>query len=160
MKNAENSWEVVAQATFNPSTWWAEGSQISESEASVVYRTSSRTATATQENPFLESKNNKPEQNRKNAKEILRDGCFIPKLLFSLPFSWHPGPRSNETPVTLAWLNARLGSAWLSFKFSHTPLCDLGFCLQVPQHQFLHCKDNLHIIDLFGPFLWDKVRPF
>jgi hypothetical protein len=47
---------VVAHA-FNPSTWEAEGRQISEFEASLVYRVSSRTARAIQRNPV--SKNQK-----------------------------------------------------------------------------------------------------
>jgi hypothetical protein len=47
---------VVGQA-FNPSTWEAESRWISEFEASLVYRVSSRTARATQRNPV--SKQNK-----------------------------------------------------------------------------------------------------
>jgi hypothetical protein len=47
---------VVALA-FNPSTWEAEA--VSEFEASLVYRVSSRTARATQRNPVLKKNNNK-----------------------------------------------------------------------------------------------------
>ena len=43
--------------TFNPSTWEGRGRQISEFEASLVYRVSSRTTRATQRNPV--SKNQK-----------------------------------------------------------------------------------------------------
>jgi hypothetical protein len=44
---------VVAAHAFNPSTWEAEaGRLISEFEASLVYRESSRTARATQRNPI------------------------------------------------------------------------------------------------------------
>jgi hypothetical protein len=52
-------WAVVAHA-FNPSTWEAEAGRfrISEFEASLVYRVSSRTARATQRNPVSENKNN------------------------------------------------------------------------------------------------------
>jgi hypothetical protein len=47
---------VVAHA-FNPSTLGGRGRQISEFEASLIYRVSSRTARATQRNPV--SKKNK-----------------------------------------------------------------------------------------------------
>jgi hypothetical protein len=47
---------VVAHA-FNPSTWGGRGRRISEFEASLVYRVSSRTARITQRNPV--SKNQK-----------------------------------------------------------------------------------------------------
>jgi hypothetical protein len=46
---------VVAHA-FNPSTWEAEAGGFLESEATLVYRVSSRTARATQRNPVLEKK--------------------------------------------------------------------------------------------------------
>jgi hypothetical protein len=55
---------MVAHA-FNPSTWEAEaggGRRISEFEASLVYRVSSRTARATQRNPVL----NPPTPPKKN----------------------------------------------------------------------------------------------
>jgi hypothetical protein len=51
---------VVALA-LNPSTW-ETGRWISEFEASLVYRVSSRTARATQRNPV--SKNNKETKNK------------------------------------------------------------------------------------------------
>jgi hypothetical protein len=56
---------VVAHA-FNPSTWEAvggRGRRISEFEASLVYRVSSRTARAIQRNPV--SKNKKKKQKKK-----------------------------------------------------------------------------------------------
>jgi hypothetical protein len=46
---------MVANA-FNPSTWEAEGRQISEFEASLFYSESSRTAKDTQRNPVLKEK--------------------------------------------------------------------------------------------------------
>jgi hypothetical protein len=58
----KNSWAMVAHA-FNPSIWEVErGRQISESEASLVYRVSSRTARAIQRNPA--SKNQNQNQNK------------------------------------------------------------------------------------------------
>jgi hypothetical protein len=56
---------VVAHA-FNPSTWKAEaGRQISEFEASLVYRVSSRTARSIQRNPVSKTKKTK-KQKQKN----------------------------------------------------------------------------------------------
>ena len=55
--------------TFNPSTWEAErhrGRRISEFEASLVYKLSSRTARAIQRNPV--SKNQKKEKKEKKRK--------------------------------------------------------------------------------------------
>jgi hypothetical protein len=49
-KKFVGSWAVVAHA-FNPSNLGGRGKQISEFEASLVYRVSSRTARATQRNP-------------------------------------------------------------------------------------------------------------
>jgi hypothetical protein len=46
------------------------GRQISEFEASPVYRVSSRTAMATQKNPVLGKKQNKTKQNIKNRNVI------------------------------------------------------------------------------------------
>jgi hypothetical protein len=55
---------AVGVYTFNPSTWEAEaGRQISEFEASLVYKVSSRTASATQRNPVSKNKN-KTKQNK------------------------------------------------------------------------------------------------
>jgi hypothetical protein len=45
------------------------GKQISEFEASLVYRVSSRTARATQRNPVSENKTNKQKQKRKKRKK-------------------------------------------------------------------------------------------
>jgi hypothetical protein len=62
---------VVAHA-FNPSTWEAEAIlslRISEFEASLVYRVSSRTARATQRNPV--SKNQKKKKEKEKKKESL-----------------------------------------------------------------------------------------
>jgi hypothetical protein len=58
---------VVAHA-FNPSTWEAETGGFLSSEASLVYRVSSRTARAIQRNPV--SKNQKKKkQKTKNQKQ-------------------------------------------------------------------------------------------
>jgi hypothetical protein len=43
--------------------------QISEFEASLVYRVSSRTAKATQRNPVLKTKQNKTKQTKKKKKQ-------------------------------------------------------------------------------------------
>jgi hypothetical protein len=40
---------------FNPSSWEAEAGGISEFKTSLVYRVSSRTASATQRNPVLKT---------------------------------------------------------------------------------------------------------
>jgi hypothetical protein len=50
------------------------GRQISEFEASLVYRVSSRTARATQRNPVL--KNQKRKKKREKEKEICLRSCF------------------------------------------------------------------------------------
>jgi hypothetical protein len=63
--------------TFNPSTWEAEagGSLISEFEASLVYRVSSRTARTAQRNPVSKTKNQKPKpKQNKNSKLKARCG--------------------------------------------------------------------------------------
>jgi hypothetical protein len=61
---------VVAQA-FNPSTWEAEaGRQISEFEASLVYKVSSSTARAIQRKPVSKNKKqNKTKQNNKKKNQ-------------------------------------------------------------------------------------------
>jgi hypothetical protein len=45
--------------TFNPSTWEAEAGEISELEASLVYKVSSRTARTIQRNPVSKNKQTK-----------------------------------------------------------------------------------------------------
>jgi hypothetical protein len=62
IKNKDISWAVVAH-TFNP-----RGRRISEFEASLVYRVSSRTARATQRNNVSKNKTeqNKTKQNKTN----------------------------------------------------------------------------------------------
>jgi hypothetical protein len=55
--------------------WWptplipALGRQISEFEASLVYKVSSRTARATQRNPVSKTKQNKTKQNKTNKQK-------------------------------------------------------------------------------------------
>jgi hypothetical protein len=61
----------VAHA-FNPSSRGDRDRQISEFEASLVYRVSSRTARATQRNPVSKkqkTKNKKQKQKKKNIKQ-------------------------------------------------------------------------------------------
>ena len=48
--------------TFNPSTWEAEAGRISEFEASLVYKVSSRTARAIQRNPVSKKKKKKEKE--------------------------------------------------------------------------------------------------
>ena len=60
-------WAVVTHAC-NPSTLGGRGRRISELEASLVYRVSSRTARATQRNPVLKKAN----PNKQTKKK-----CFI-----------------------------------------------------------------------------------
>jgi hypothetical protein len=71
---------VVAHA-FNPSTREARGRQISEFEASLVYRVSSRTAKATQRNPVSKkqkTKNQKKKKKPKKKKKFCKgDGCLL-----------------------------------------------------------------------------------
>jgi hypothetical protein len=58
---------VVAHA-FNPSTWEAEaGRQVSEFEASLVYKVSSRTTRATQRNPVSKKTTKKKTQKVKRT---------------------------------------------------------------------------------------------
>jgi hypothetical protein len=59
---------MVAHA-FNPSTWsGGRGRRISEFEASLVYRSSSRIARATQRNP-VSKKTKKKTKKKKNPKQ-------------------------------------------------------------------------------------------
>jgi hypothetical protein len=64
-------WAVVAHAC-NSST----GRQISEFEASLVYRVSSRRARTAQRNPALKNKNKKQKQNNNNNNNNNK-GCDI-----------------------------------------------------------------------------------
>jgi hypothetical protein len=60
-------WAVVAH-TFNPSTLGGRGRQISEFEASLVYRVSSRTARATQRNPVSKKQKKKKKKRRRRRR--------------------------------------------------------------------------------------------
>jgi hypothetical protein len=60
VKSLHSELGVVAHA-FNPSTWEGRGRRISEFEASLVYKMSSRTARATQRNPDLRNQKKKKE---------------------------------------------------------------------------------------------------
>jgi hypothetical protein len=72
---SETCWAVVAHA-FNASTWEAEA-DISEFEASLVYRVSSRTARTAQRNPV--SKNQE-----KKVKPLSRHYTPPPPIVASL----------------------------------------------------------------------------
>jgi hypothetical protein len=79
---------VVAQA-FNPSTWEAEAGGFLSSEASLVYRVSSRTARDTQRNPV--SKKNKTKQNiQEKKKRIKIVRCAEINILFESAVSLVP----------------------------------------------------------------------
>jgi hypothetical protein len=61
---------------FNPSTREADAGggrrrRISEFEASLVYRVSSRTARATQRNPVLKNEKKKKKKERKNERKCV-----------------------------------------------------------------------------------------
>ena len=58
IKNVIGCRAVVVHA-FNPSTWEAEAGRLSEFQASLVYKVSSRTVRAIQRNPVSKNKNNK-----------------------------------------------------------------------------------------------------
>jgi hypothetical protein len=60
-------WAVVEHA-FNPSTWETQAGRFCEFEASLFYRVSSRTASATQRNPVSGNKQ-KTKQNKKKNKQ-------------------------------------------------------------------------------------------
>ena len=56
---------------FNPSTLGGRGTQISEFEASLVYKVNSRSARAIQRNPVLKkTKNQNPKKNNNKKKDI------------------------------------------------------------------------------------------
>ena len=60
---ALTAWAVVVHAC-NPSTLGGNGRRISEFEASLVYRVSSRTARATQRNPVSKKEKKKPKKTK------------------------------------------------------------------------------------------------
>jgi hypothetical protein len=66
---------------FNPSTWEAEAGEISEFEASLVYRMSSRTARAIQKNPV--SKNKTKTKNPNGKKKLPPAPCYFYFFCFS-----------------------------------------------------------------------------
>ena len=75
--------------TFNPSTWEAEaeagGFLISEFEASLVYKVSSRTSKATQRNSCLEKQKTTKKEKRKKTKQTKQNKlrvilCFFFRL--------------------------------------------------------------------------------
>ena len=62
---------VVVVQVLNPSTSGGRGRQLSEFEASLVYRVSSRTARAIQRNPVLKKQANKKQPNKKRYLQTL-----------------------------------------------------------------------------------------
>jgi hypothetical protein len=71
---------VVVHA-FDPKIWEAEAGWISEFEASLVYRVSSRTARDTQRNPV--SKNQKDIKNEEMEKFDFDTESKLPRLAFN-----------------------------------------------------------------------------
>ena len=61
----------------NPSTLGGRGRRVSEFEASLVYRVSSRTATAIQRNPVSKKPNPRNKQTKKNPLNILKKYLFL-----------------------------------------------------------------------------------
>jgi hypothetical protein len=68
---------MVALA-FNPSTWEAELG-VSEFEASLVYKGSSRTARATQRSPIKKKKKKKKEEGRERERRKQRKEKLTPQ---------------------------------------------------------------------------------
>jgi hypothetical protein len=66
---------------FNPSTQEAEAGGFLEFEASLVYRVSSRTARATQKNPFSENKQKSKERKEKEDQKPSTVGFRIKMTL-------------------------------------------------------------------------------
>jgi hypothetical protein len=69
------------------------GRWISEFEASLVYRVSSRTARATQRNPVSKNKQTNKKQKTKNKKQ--KDGVLAESQFSSLYLSLHPASLST-----------------------------------------------------------------
>jgi hypothetical protein len=69
LRNMNFSRAVMAH-DFNPSTLGGRGRQISEFEASLVYRVSSRTARATQRNPVSKNKQKKKRKKERKKHEL------------------------------------------------------------------------------------------
>jgi hypothetical protein len=67
---------------FNPSTWEAEAGGSLESEASLVYRVSSRTARATQRNR-LKTKQNKTKQNKTKQNKTTKKADTVAEQAFN-----------------------------------------------------------------------------
>jgi hypothetical protein len=63
----------VVVHTFNPCSWEARGRWISEFEASLVYRVSSRTARATQRNPVSKNQDNKQKKRASQTSKSTQD---------------------------------------------------------------------------------------
>jgi hypothetical protein len=80
---------VVAH-TFNPSTREAEAGRISEFEASLVYRVSSRTARATQRNPVLKQTNKQKKKKKKRKEKKRKKNMPCRVALEGTIFSWCP----------------------------------------------------------------------
>ena len=74
---------VVVAHTFNPST----GRRISEFEASLIYKVSSKTSRATQRNPVF--KKTKVKKKKKERKEIAAEMIsFNKQLIFNKTIKW------------------------------------------------------------------------
>ena len=105
---------------FNPSTLEAEAVDLSECEASLVYRVSSWTAKPTKRNPVSknQTKPNKTKQNKTNqANKHIQNKSVREKLLTSL--SYHREGATNYS-ILLEW--AITGSFKGCFWITHKPL--------------------------------------
>lgn len=73
---------VVLVHTFNPSAWETRDRLISELEASLVYKASSRTARATERNPVSKNQRptNQPSKKQKTKKKNLCTWVFTKVL--------------------------------------------------------------------------------
>ena len=79
---------AVVAHTFNPSTLGGRGRRISELEASLVYRVSSRTARATQRNHVLKDQKKEKKKKRKE-KKLKLDFCYSSKIAMMSLISGH-----------------------------------------------------------------------
>jgi hypothetical protein len=101
----------VVVHTFNPSTWEAEagrGRQISEFQASLVYKVSSRTDTrAIQRNPVLKSRTkNKTKQNKTNKqtkqnrqRKKKNDGWWCDLKILTVPNDKFKSAKTSPRPT-------------------------------------------------------------
>jgi hypothetical protein len=88
-----SSWAVVVHA-FNPHLG-GRGRWISEFEANLVYKVSSRTARATQRSPVSKKKTNKQKKNQTNKKGKSKCPLIVFESLGVLFVLLHPGVKAR-----------------------------------------------------------------